>query len=158
MKLAVSSRQQAVFGRYVALVCLLLTAYCSLGCGSIPNLESPECTAARSDLRRFYSFHFDSDMTPTKESLAARKGFLTASFSLDVEKGFREDPLIDPFTGTSPPPSTFKLGKCVSKQDEAGFVVQFYWRSDSSTVQHETEVNMKRIGDKWYLDHIGKLN
>ena len=44
---------------------------------SVPNLESQQCSEARDVVKKFYSFHFANDMTPSPESLKASEQFLT---------------------------------------------------------------------------------
>ena len=59
---------------------ILLLLFCSVffaaGC-SLPNLEKPQCTAARDAVKRFYSLHFGNDMRPSAENLKASEPYLT---------------------------------------------------------------------------------
>lgn len=154
MKLAVSSRQQAVFGRYVALVCLLLTAYCSLGCGSIPNLESPECTAVRNEARRFYSYHFDASMRSGGDRATERREYLTPRYSAELAKNGPQN--IDVFTMSSEFPKTFKIGECkAASPTDVDMQIQLYWRDDAKTQQQEVVANYILEGGKWLLDGVG---
>ena len=138
----------------------LLAAFCIfhfaflIGSCSLPSLESPECAEARVVAKQFYSFHFGNDMKPSAESLKLRERFLTSKFFLEASSDIRTLP-IDPFTGTDPPPTTFKIGKCVSNEREAGFEVQFYWRTDASTTQRTLHVTLVREDDRWLINHIG---
>ena len=152
MKLAVSSQQSTVSGfRKYILFCLLLTAYCTLSC-SIPNLEKPECTAARDGVKQFYSFHFGNDMHSTPENLKLREKFLTPELfrTLTVANDTR-----DYFTASDDPPKTFKIGKCDAPQmDKAGVQVQIYWRDDAKTVQKEIHVEAVKTGDAWLINKV----
>jgi hypothetical protein len=137
------------------LFAVLSFALCVAGCG-VPNLESPECSSARAQVKQFYSFHFGNDMTPTAENIKLRERFLTPEFFRDSMKEI-ETVNIDPFTGTDPPPTTFKIGKCVSDEKQADFEVQLYWRNDVSTKQDTTTVRLVKRDGRWLVKQIGKI-
>lgn len=139
----------------VALIlCILHCALC-IGC-SIPNLESQECSEARDVAKQFFSFHFGNDMEPTAENIRLRQRFLTPGFFQEALSE-ASDNRIDPFTGTNPPPTTFKVGKCVSDSQEADFEVQFYWRNDNSTKQEPAILVLIRQDGKWLVNQIGRI-
>ena len=55
----------------------LSVALATVGCG-VPNLEKPQCTAARESVKHFYSVHVGNDMRPSNEYLKVREPFLTS--------------------------------------------------------------------------------
>jgi hypothetical protein len=142
---------QNCLGAFCVFSFVFLTAGCSL-----PNLEMSECSAARDSARQFYSFHFGNDMKPTAENIKLRERFLTPEFFQESMKEI-ETVRIDPFTGTDPPPTTFKIGKCVSDQKEADFEVQLYWRTDAATKQDKTNVALVNRDGRWLVSQIGKI-
>ncbi len=154
MKLAVSSKQRAVWVRLVGIFCLLLTAYCSLNCGSIPNLESPECTAVRNEARRFYSYHFDASTRSGGDRAAERSEYLTPRYSAELAKNGPQE--IDVFTMSSEFPKTFKIGECkMASPTDVDIQIQTYWRSDENTSQNEVVANYVLENGKWLLDGVG---
>ena len=152
--LPVSREQRAVVwsGRRFHLVCLLLTAFCLLGC-SVPNLEKPECTEARDAVKQFYSFHFANDMRPTAENLKLRERFLTPELTMSLAGApFTST---DYFTATDQAPKTFKIGRCEAKDaTQAEFEVQLYWRDDIETVQKHVHAEAVKTGDAWLINKV----
>ena len=61
-KLEVRSRKLEAVWRGVLTFCLLTSTFYLLSCGSIPNLEQPECTDSRFVVKEFYSYHFGNEM------------------------------------------------------------------------------------------------
>ena len=136
---------------FVRLFCILHFALCICSC-SIPNLEKPECTAARDGVKQFYSFHFGNDMHSTLENLKLREKFLTPELfrTLSAANDTR-----DYFTASDDPPKTFKIGKCEAPQpDKADVQVQIYWRDDAKTVQKELHVEAIKTGDSWLVNKV----
>ncbi|CAN5355824.1 hypothetical protein BH10ACI3_BH10ACI3_04900 [soil metagenome] len=153
MKFAGSSKQLAVRGiRKYILFCLLLTAYCSLSC-SIPNLEKPQCTAARDTVKRFYSFHFGNDMRPSPEGLNARKEFLTSELFKELSVSNVSD--TDYFTASDNYPRAFRVGECkVSSDDRTAFGVMMLWRDENSSDQKVINVETALVDGKWLINKV----
>lgn len=134
----------------------LLLATLLSACGSIPNLESAECTEARDSVKRFYSFHFANDMEPTKENLSKREQFLTdrlfnSLWAADSIPG-------DHFTASSKYPKTFRVGECkVVSPEKTTFQVLMLWLDDTRNEQKEVAVEMVKQGDKWLVDGISAV-
>src|ERR1043166_1296736 len=138
--------------------CIVHCALCIAGC-SVPNLEDPQCSEARDSVKRFYSFHFGNDMSPSPENLKARQRFLTD----DLYHALRESTFgkTDYFTKSDDYPRTFKIGKCTHTPDASNLTmqVQLYWRDDQSTVQKEVEVDVLNRGnvvsdDMWLINKV----
>jgi len=151
--LAVSRKQRAVFiWRIVRLACLLLTAYCLLGC-SLPSLEPPECYEARDAVKQFYSFHFGNDMRPAADNLKLRERFLTPE--LFEKLSARTDTTYDYFTFSDDYPRTFKIAECRANDPaDAYFNVQLYWRDDKATVQKSVHVNVVKTEGTWRISSV----
>lgn len=122
------------------------------GC-SVPNLETSQCTAARDSVKRFYSFHFGTEMSTSPDNLKARDTFLTKDLvSLLAANG---DLRRDYFTATENYPRAFRVGECRSASDEkATLQVLLLWRDDSSSDQKEVQVETVKDGDKWLINRV----
>lgn len=134
-----------------AIFCLLIAFYVS-AC-SIPNLEKPECTAARQTLKEFYSLHFGSDMQPSEDYLKKREKFLTADWRNFVSKNLQNK--YDYFTLTEDYPKAFRTGECeVAEPNRTVFQVIFFWKDDTRTEQRETRVETVKENGKWLINGV----
>ena len=134
------------------LICLLLTAYCSLSC-SIPILESASCIDSRNALREFYSYHFGNSMSFSRDDLKAREKFLTPEFTARLQSSKEGT---DPFTsGTSDLPKAFRVGECkeVSPKRTA-FEVLIFWKDDQRSEERKISVEMAKRSDSWLVDSV----
>ena len=152
MKLAVGTWRLAVALRVGIFCCLLPTAYCQLAC-SLPNLEKPQCTAARDTVKRFYSFHFGNDMRPSPENLKARVQFLTNELSGSLSTS--TETVKDYFTATDNYPKAFRVGSCTSESDDKAILqVLLLWRDDVKSEQKEVHVETVKVADKWLINKV----
>ncbi|HJS50974.1 MAG TPA: hypothetical protein VJ781_03660 [Pyrinomonadaceae bacterium] len=135
--------------------CILHCALCIAGC-SIPNLEDPACTEARTAVREFYSFHFGNDLAFAGDDLEKRKDFLTPAFFESLRYRARDVPSgVDPFTRTDDLPKAFRVGECREiSSDKAEFQVVLFWRDDVRSDQREIKVVAVKQNEKWLLDEI----
>jgi hypothetical protein len=140
-------------GRKSVLWALGLTAIMLLvGCG-VPNLESPECNAARTDLREFYSFHFGNEMRFSPEELQKRERFVTddliANWSGSV-------PGTDPFTtGDTDLPKAFRVAECrLDGPQKAVFNVVLFWKDDIRSEERTIRAEMVRSAERWRLNKV----
>lgn len=119
----------------------------------MPNLEAPECAAARGAAKEFYSYHFGNEMKFAPESLRARAQFLTPKFNNLLQKFVTES---DPFTlTTNDPPRAFSISGCqVADQTRADVRVLIFWRDDARTEQREIRAEVVKRGDQWLIDNI----
>src|SRR5436190_6928056 len=92
---------------FFLILCILHCALCISSC-SVPNLEKPQCTAARDAVKRFYSFHFGNDMHPSPENLKARESFLTSELISSLSTS--TETVRDYFTATEDYPKAFRIG------------------------------------------------
>jgi hypothetical protein len=130
--------------------CSLYFAFAVSGC-SVPSLESPECTEARTVVKQFYSFHFGNDMRPSPENRKLRERFVTPEFYASLP----ESGTTDVFTSSAEPPTTFKVGECkTARPGAADFQIQIYWRTDAWTVQKELHVEAVKRDVGWLINNV----
>ncbi|MEP7213070.1 MAG: hypothetical protein ABI791_08350 [Acidobacteriota bacterium] len=133
-------------------ICLALAGIWS-AC-SIPNLEKPECTAARQSVKEFYSYHFGNDMKFSTENLALRAKFLTPEFAASLKDKPAAD--ADVFTtGTSDIPKAFRVGGCeVTAADSTRIEVLLFWKDETRSEQKKIYVDAVNRGGTWLVDKI----
>lgn len=138
-------------GYFLSFVIVPLVLFAS-AC-SVPNLEDPACTEARTEIRQFYSFHFAGDMKPSPGNLKAREKYLTPPL-FETLSGSKET-AVDYFTATSDYPKAFRTGACrVVSPSETEFEVILFWRDDNRSEQKEVTVTTVKQGDKWLIDKV----
>lgn len=148
------SKIQSPKSRGVIFYCLLLSAYCLLAC-SIPNLEKPECTEARQTVKEFYSFHFGSEMKPSKENLRKREKFLSDELKRALAVPQAET-ATDYFTRTDDYPKAFRIGECtVTDENRTVFQVVLFWKDDTRSEQREVKVEAVKQNGKWLINSVG---
>jgi hypothetical protein len=122
---------------------------------SIPNLESPKCTAARDAVVRFYSFHFGNDMHPGAENLEARRRFLTDELYRSLS-GSQEGQR-DYFTDSDNYPKAFRVGSCKAGEDaSATLQVLLLWKDDNASRQEEVKVETVEKGGTWLINKVSR--
>ena len=131
--------------------CILLLAF-STAC-SIPNLDKPQCAASRETVKEFYSYHFGSDMKPSKENLQASGKFL--SDELKRSLAAQSETAIDYFTATDDYPKAFRVGNCeVVDDDKTVFQIVFFWKTDTRNEQREVKVETIKQNDQWLINKV----
>lgn len=137
--------------RSLCLYGIFAVAFAS-GC-SIPNLDPPTCSEARTPVREFYSFHFGNTMAVDPEGLSARREFISGSL---FEIASRATEGTDPFTtGTDDIPKAFRVGECtVIGPDRVAFQVLLFWRDDERSEQRSISVEAARVEGHWVIDKI----
>ncbi|MEO7539721.1 MAG: hypothetical protein ABIV21_06820 [Pyrinomonadaceae bacterium] len=131
---------------------ILIFVTASAGC-SLPNLEQPQCTAARDTVKRFYSFHFGNDMHLTPENIRQRESFLTQELTNALEAS--PESATDYFTATDQYPKAFRVGSCTSvSDDKATLQILLLWKDDTKSDQKEVHVDAVRDGDKWLISKV----
>ncbi len=128
----------------------LFTSACS-----IPNLEKPECTAARQAVKELYSYHFGNDMKFTRENLAAREKFLSSQLKANLSQ--KDESATDYFTQTDDYPKAFRVGGCevVEPEKRVNFGVLLFWKTDVRSEQKEIHVEAVNENGKWSVDKVG---
>ncbi|RMG00975.1 MAG: DUF3828 domain-containing protein [Acidobacteria bacterium] len=127
---------------------LIFTCACS-----VPNLESPECSQAREQLKDFYSYHFADDMSFSSMKLQNSKKYLTKRFASELEL---INTTADVFTsGDNDFPKAFRIGKCeLVNPDKAEVEVLLFWKDESRTEQRKIKVITIRENNNWLIDRI----
>jgi hypothetical protein len=134
------------------LLCILHFALCISSC-SVPNLEKPQCTAARDAVKRFYSFHFGNDIHPSLENLKARDQFLTTELVTSLSKS--NETATDYFTSTEDYPKAFRVGECTAESGvKVTLQVLLLWRDDIRNDQKEVKVEAVKTADKWLINKV----
>lgn len=144
---------QAVRGVQILLVgTLIVSMVVPFSSCSVPTLETPQCTAARDTVKRFYSFYFDSDMNSV-EGARTRSTFLTNELSSQLAGPKKGD--IDYFTTTNNFPKAFRVGGCTSDStDSATLEVVLLWRDDTASDQKEVKVEVVQRFGKWLINKV----
>ncbi len=137
----------------------LLSAFCftlfTFAACSMPNLEKPECTAARQTVREFYSFHFGDQMKPSKESLQKREKFLSDELNRALAAPEIET-ATDYFTRTDDYPKAFRIGECAAtNENRTVFQVVLFWKDDARSEQREVRVEAVKQNGKWLINGVG---
>ncbi|MEZ5427915.1 MAG: DUF3828 domain-containing protein [Pyrinomonadaceae bacterium] len=142
--------------RTTALFCLFTFAFLLGGC-SIPNLENPDCSAARNRVKHFYSFHFGNDMRPSAENLKLRAEYLTPELKAKLEK--QEGP-VDYFTATDDYPKAFRAGKCevIEPGKRVRFQILLFWKTETRSEEREISVDAVKQNDGWLIDQVESKN
>ncbi len=124
-----------------------------LGACSIPNLEDPQCTAARTSVREFYSFHFGNDMKMSPENLKLREKFLSPELYRTLSAKPAGD--TDYFTETADLPKTFRVGTCKAESpDKAIFQVVLFWKTETRSEQRSVNVEAVKENDSWLINKV----
>jgi len=149
-----SSKFRLKFGIVKKFYFLLFTFYFLLtACGSVPNLEPPECTDSRLVVKEFYSYHFGNEMRFSAENLQKREKFLTPEFFKSVQNLQTENDIFT--TNTNDFPKAFRVGKCeVVEPVKTRLEVLLFWKDDNRSEQKTINVEAVKQGDKWLVNKI----
>lgn len=140
-------------GKLFSVFSFQLSLFLLAACGSIPNLEKPECSAARQTVKEFYSYHFGNEMMPSKENLRAREKFL--SDNLKNQLAAQTETTVDYFTATADYPKAFRIGECkVGGENKTVFQIVLFWKDDTRNQQKEVNAELVKQNDKWLVNRI----
>lgn len=153
MKSEVRSQKLEAGWRRLFLFCLLSSVFCLLSCGSVPNLEAPECAEARGVVKELYSYHFGNEMRFSPENLKQREKFLTPELYKNLQNS---PPDADVFTTNNTDfPKAFRIGKCeVVEPAKTNVEVLLFWKTDTRSEQREIKTEVVRQGDRWLVNKI----
>lgn len=128
---------------------LLFTFSCS-----IPNLEKPECTQARNQVKKLYSFHLGNDMKPSPENLKLREEYLTDELKQELEK--QSETKKDYFTQTDDYPKAFRVGECavVEPDKKVNLQVVLFWRDQTRSEQKEVDIEAVKQNENWLVNKV----
>ena len=135
---------------------LLFTFYFLLSaCSSVPNLETPECTASRGVVKEFYSFHIGNEMKFSQENLKLRGKFLTPEYVKTLQNVQTGNDIFT--TNNLDFPKTFRIGKCeVVSPEKTNIEVILFWKDDTRSEQKSVKAEAVKQNDKWLINRIDK--
>ena len=136
---------------FLLVFCILHSAFCIAGC-SLPNLEKPQCTAARDTVKQFYSWYIatDADVRAAHPEIFSK--YISPLFSDSLDP---KDWETDHFILTNNWPKSFRVGTCTSESnDKAILQVVLLWRDDTKSEQKEVKVETVKTGDKWLINKV----
>ncbi len=153
LKLQISNFKFRRLGLSFTFYFLLFTFSCS-----IPNLESAECTAARNQVKKLYSYHFGNDMKPSTENLKLRGEYLTTELRQELEKQIETKK--DYFTQTDDYPKAFRIGECtiVEPDKKVDLQVIVFWKDDTRSEQREISVETVKQDGNWLVNRVENKN
>jgi hypothetical protein len=134
--------------------CIFNFAFLIASCGSVPNLEPPECTDSRLVVKEFYSYHFGNEMKLSAENLQKREKFLTPELFKSLQNLQTENDVFT--TNTTDFPKAFRVGKCqvVEPAVKTNLEVLLFWKDDKRTEQKAINVEVVKQNDKWLVNKI----
>ena len=122
---------------------------------SVPSLESAECRAARGQVKRLYSVHFDRGFNPEPAYEKIRSEYLTAEF----EKEFDRDDTLDPLTATDDYPKAFRIGNCEKVgENKVAFSILLFWKDDKRDEQREIRTESTVVNGEWKISGVRKAS
>jgi hypothetical protein len=132
---------------------LLSCVFCLLSCGSVPNLEPPECTESRGVVKEFYSYHFGNEMRFSKENLKQREKFLTPEYFKSLQDLQTDGDIFT--TNSTDFPKAFRVGKCeVLEPSRTHLEVLLFWKDNQRSEQKAIKAEVVKQGDKWLVNKI----
>lgn len=147
------SGKSRICGRKFFFTLILASTFLLLTNCSVPSLESEECRQARDTVKRFYSYHFASDMKTAAADLENRAEFLSADLKKNLED--RANSPTDYFTQTDDYPKAFRVGTCENiSQERVNFGVLLFWKDDTRNEQRKMNVEAVNQGGKWAIDKV----
>ena len=153
MKIMVNGKWLMVNWRKFPLFCFLPFAFLLSACGSVPNLEPPECTDARLTVKEFYSNHFGGEMKFSPESVKPLEKFLTPEYFKSLQNLQTDGDVFT--TGSNDFPKAFRVGGCkVIEPSKTNFEVLLFWRDDKRSEQKAINAEVVKQGDKWLINKI----
>jgi hypothetical protein len=138
---------------WALIFCIFNFAFLIASCGSVPNLDAPECIEARGVVKEFYSYHFGGEMRFSPENLQKREKFLTPEYFKSLQT-LQTD--ADVFTTNNTDfPKAFRIGKCeVIEPTKTNIEVLLFWKTDTRTEQKAINVEVVKQNDKWLINKI----
>ena len=132
----------------VRILCVVYCAACLAAC-SIPNLDSPECAAARDVAKKYYSLAVGGDPMSHPEVLAKLKALRAPNFSASpAAEG-------DPYYYSSVPPTSYRADECSPLSDgRVKIEITVIWRVNDKNSIRKDWVTVAKSNDTWLVEHI----
>ncbi len=141
------------FFGFLSVAVSLWLIFFTFSCGSVPNLEAPECTQARGVVKEFYSYHFGNDMKFSQENLKQREKFFTPEYFKSLQSMKTENDIFT--TNNTDFPKAFRVGECkVVEPSKTNFEVLLFWKTDTRSEQKAINVEVIKQNDKWLINKI----
>jgi len=138
---------------FAVIFCIFNFAFLIASCGSVPNLEPPECTDSRLTVKEFYSYHFGNEMRFSAENLRQREKFLTPEYFKSLQNLQTENDIFT--TNTADLPKAFRVGKCeVVEPSKTRLEVLLFWKDDTRSEQKTINAEVVKQNDKWLINKI----
>jgi len=129
--------------------CVLTVAICVASC-SMPNLDPPECAAARDVVKQFYALGIGGDPMSHPEILARWKSLRSPNYSAGPT---RDDD--SQFYFSAVEPTSSRVGEC-KLLDEGRVTVEatVIWRASETNYTRTDTVTLARVNDAWLVERI----
>ncbi len=139
--------------KLAVIFCIINFIFLIASCGSIPNLEAPECTDSRLTVREFYSYHFGSEMKFSQEKLKQLEKFITPEYFKSLQNVQTENDIFT--TNSTDFPKAFRVGGCkVVDPSKTEMEVLLFWKDEKRSEQRAIHVEVVKQGDKWLVNKI----
>jgi len=133
--------------------CVFSFTFLIASCGSIPNLQSPECAESSGIIREFYSYHFGNDMKFSRDNLKLREKFLSPELIKSLENLQTENDVFT--TNETDYPKAFRVGGCkMIEPAKTQVEVLLFWKTEERSEQKSINVEAVKQGDKWLVNKI----
>ncbi len=119
----------------------------------MPNLEEPQCGAARQTVKEFYSYHFGNEMKFSPAKLKPLEKFLTPEYFNSLQN-LQTD--ADVFTTNNTDyPKAFRIGKCeIISPEKTKMEIQLFWRDDTRSEQKSIYAEVVKQDNKWLVNKV----
>jgi len=117
---------------------------------SVPNLESPECSAARDVVRQYYSLAIGADPMSNPTALSKLKALRSTNFTVSPVRGDA-----DQYHFTSQQPISYRVGECSDQTDRSVKTkVKVIWRINDQNSDRDDTVTLAKVDSAWLIDRV----
>ncbi|HQU82227.1 MAG TPA: DUF3828 domain-containing protein [Pyrinomonadaceae bacterium] len=135
--------------------CIFNFAFLISSCGSVPNLETPECMESRQTVKKLYSNHFGNDLKPSAEKTKSLEMFLSKELAAKLNAS--NETAADYFTQTEDYPKAFRIGGCETvSTDKTNFEILLFWRDDKRMEEQKIKVEAVKENGNWLVNKVWK--
>jgi len=115
---------------------------------SIPNLDPPECAAARDVAKQYYSLAIGGDPMSHPDVLARLKALRASGFTAGPMEG-------DPYYFSSEQPTSSRVGQCSALEDgRVKAEVTVIWRVNGKNSERKDLVTLAKTNEAWLIERI----
>lgn len=132
---------------------LLIIAFCLSTACSIPNLESPECSAARDVARQYYSLAIGGEPASRPEVFEKLRSLRAPNFNA-IPATVPNDGR-DPFYFSRLQPTAYRMGECTKlSEDRVTLKATVIWRLEGKNSERTDQVTLTNSNGSWLIDRI----